>query len=344
MQSKKLPFNKNLLQKDWKLVQWIFYSFLGLMIIAVPYFIGQQASSFLTEAQSQYNNIYRLRTIFRIENQVVLMAVGVVPVILATLLVGEEKRKKTLEIMIAGPYTRFEIFFNKVFLGVFIITIPIIVSGLILMGMRFFSPLLLSLYTGVDIIAWIISYSIIGVSVFSFSILIGILMGSSLGQFICSYIFIFFPVAFYGLFLVSYNKFYTLINGNHVPYDNAVNRAAEIFGQITPMFFFYQAINLSPEIQIFHSTLLLLISISIIMVSHVLFDLSKMEKNSELLTFESTEGFFRFGILICSILLGGAIIGGIIDRGISGMLIGYLVGGYAGYKVPKYLIQKNRAA
>lgn len=344
MQSRKLPFNKNLLQKDWKLVQWIFYSFLGLMIMAVPYYIGQTVASFVADSQSQLNTIYRLRGLFRIENQAVFIAMGVFPVILSTLLIGEEKRKKTLEIMVAGPYTRFEIFFNKIVLGMFIITVPIIISGFILMVMRMFSPLLSSLYTNGDILMWIITYCLIGVSVFSFSTFIGLIMGSSIGQFICTYIFIFFPVAFYGLFLASYNRFYIFFNSNHAPYDNAINRAADKFSNITPMFFFYKGALVTINEQIIHSIQLILISIAIFIISLVLFDLSKMEKNSELLTFESTEGFFRLGILICSILLGGAVIGGIIDRGISGMLIGYLVGGYTGYKVPKYLIQKNRAA
>jgi len=45
-------------------------------------------------------------------------------------LIGEEKRKKTIEIMISGPFSRFEIFFNKIVLGIFILVVPILISGI----------------------------------------------------------------------------------------------------------------------------------------------------------------------------------------------------------------------
>lgn len=347
MQSKIFPFNKNLLKKDWKITKWFFYGFLVLLILAIPYYIGQVIAVFNNPVPTEniMNEFFRIRGAFKIQNGFVIFAVGTIPVFLSVLLIGEEKRKKTIEIMISGPYSRYEVFFNKIAIGIFILVMPIIIAGTILMGMTLINPVLSGLYSISHIFLWIFAYSSVIISVFAFASLIGVIFGSSIGQFVCTYIFIFFPVMFHSLLVESYDTIYTLINGNRdMNYTSWIHNMSQTAQNITPMIHFYRAIELSSYTQLIYSAGLLLMSLAIFAFSLMLFDISKMEKNSEVLTFEGLEGFFRLGVLICSMLLGGAVFKQIVNIGSSGIFVGYIIGAFAGYRIPLYLIQKNRAS
>ena len=345
MLSRILPFNKTLIKKDWQITKWFFYTLLILLIVAIPYNIVR----YLTQLNSDsylymHNTLYRLREVLNIENELVVMALFIIPVALSVALIGEEKRKKTIEIMVSGPYSRFEIFFNKIVLGIFILVTPIILSGIILIMMRFTSSYVGMMFSNSQILIWIFSHSSFAIAMFSFSSLIGMIFGSSVGQFLCSYIFGFFPVVFFEMFYSSYNSIYNFLLNKQSNNYNVIGSSSKFFETITPMQFFFKIFNYSQTAQIVFSFRLLAVSIGLILIAMVLFDLSKMEKNSEVLTFESLEGFFRLGVFVSSILAGGLIFSSIIDFGISGLIIGYVIGGFAGYKIPLYLIKKNRAS
>ena len=347
MQSKIFPFNKNLLKKDWMITKWFFYGFLVLLILAIPYYIGQVLSVFNDPVSSEnvMSEFYRLRGAFKIQNGFVIFAVGTIPVFLSVILIVEEKRKKTIEILISWPYSRYEVFFNKIAIGIFILVMPIIIAGAILMGMTIINPVLAGLYSLSHILLWVFAYSSVIISVFAFASLMGVIFGSSISQFVCTYIFIFFPVSFHALFTESYDTFYEMINGSRdMIYNSWIHNLSQTMQNITPMVHFYRAIELSSYTQLIYSAGLILMSLAIFAFSLMLFDISKMEKNSEVLTFEGLEDFFRLGVLICSILLGGAIFKQIVNIGSSGIFVGYIVGGFAGYRIPLYLIQKNRAS
>lgn len=142
-----------------------------------------------------------------LENELVIVALIIIPVALSVALIGEEKRKKTIEIMISGPFSRFEIFFNKIVLGIFILVVPILISGISLLIMRRTGDYVGMMFTSSQIMIWIFSYSAFAISMFSFSIM-GMLFGSSIGQFICTYIFGVFPIVFYEMFYLSYSSLY----------------------------------------------------------------------------------------------------------------------------------------
>ena len=345
MLSKILPFNKTLLRKDWHITKWFFYSYLILLIMAVPYNVARNLSKLNSNSYDTMNNLlYTLRRVLNLENELVIVALIIIPVALSVALIGEEKRKKTIEIMISGPFSRFEIFFNKIVLGIFILVVPILISGISLLIMRGTSDYVGMMFTSSQIMIWIFSYSAFAISMFSFSCIMGMLFGSSIGQFICTYIFGVFPIVFYEMFYLSYSSLYTLINGKELAYENAVRSVSKYFEMITPMQFFFRTFDYSQSAQIFFSFRLLAVAMGMLLIALVLFDLSKMEKNSEVLTFESLEGFFRLGVFLSSILAGGIIFSEMIELGTPGLFIGYVVGGFAGYKIPLYLIQKNRAS
>ena len=88
-----------------------------------------------------------------------------------------------------------------------------------------------------------------------------------------------------------------------------------------------------------HYIIFSLLSIGMIIIAKILFDKNKIERNRETLEFEKTEGFFKFGVSICTALLIAVIFVWIFDSFISIskifrtfiILIGYIAGGALGY-------------
>ena len=95
----------------------------------------------------------------------------------------------------------------------------------------------------------------------------------------------------------------------------------------------------------------ILASIVMIIISKILFDKNKIERNGETLEFESTEGFFKFGVAICTALLFGVVFYWMFSDFISlsqgatilVMLLGYIVGGILGYLAANLSIKANRS-
>ncbi len=345
MLSKVLPFNKTLLKKDWLMTGWAFYIYLFVIIMSVPYNLARNLDKLNSENYAEGSSVlYTIKRVLSLENEIVTTLALIVPVFIAIILIGEEKRKKTIEIMVSGPFSRIEIFFNKVMLGIFILVVPFVAAGSTLLVMRFTSEYVGDLLTVSQIVIWMLSYSAFSIAMFSFSCIVGMIFGSSIGQFFCTYIFGVFPMVFFEMIYFSSEKFYNFARGSNMFYDNTLRSFSVYFEMISPIRFFFRIFEYSDSMQMIFSFRLLIISVAMLLLALVLFEVSKMEKNAEVLTFESLEKFFRFGVFISSILAGGIIFSGMMALGMPGLIIGYAVGGFAGYKIPIYLIQKSRVS
>ena len=94
-----------------------------------------------------------------------------------------------------------------------------------------------------------------------------------------------------------------------------------------------------------------LISFVMIVLAKILFDKNKIERNGEILEFKNTEGFFKFGVAICTALLMGIVLalifGDFIDLSGIGtilvMVLGYIIGGILGYLAANFSIKAGRS-
>lgn len=90
---------------------------------------------------------------------------------------------------------------------------------------------------------------------------------------------------------------------------------------------------------------LLIFTIIAITLSMLLFDRNKMERNGEILMFGNVEGFFKFGVAFCTMLLAGIIFGELFfAKSIIGIVIGYILGAGIGWFIPSFLINRTKAA
>jgi ABC-type transport system involved in multi-copper enzyme maturation permease subunit len=257
-----------------------------------------------------------------------------VPIIVAALLFGEEKRKKTFEVLSAMPFTRWEIFFNKVIMAYINIALPFLLNAAIMIAALGFSKGLRDFYSASMVIYWLGADAFRLFVILSFSLLFASSTGTTGSQLVLTIIFFIFPLGFAGLidmnmYMWGYSSFVI---------DDFLN----IFVRYTILDILNNIENVSIS---FH----LISAIVMLIASKFLFEHNKLERSGETLEFESMETFFKVGVAVCTSLLLGVIFDGFGDLNIyrSGnsilAVLGYIVGLLLGWFIASYSIKTNRA-
>lgn len=349
MHSKILPFNKTLLQKDWKMTKWLCFVVAGMLFFTMTLGVINTYNNYqmtLKEVQKyperypnfdEYEHKVRLEGALQrgftkltgIEPSLIIF----LPMIVSALLFGEEKRKRTLEVLYTMPFTRWEIFFNKVIIAYVNLLLPFLLNAAIMIAALGFSKGLRDFYSASMVISWFGADAFRLFVILSFSLLFASLTGTSVSQLVLTIIFFIFPVGFAGLIDINMSIW---------GYSSSVIDAfLNIFGTYT-ILAVLDGIEYIPIV--FH----IILAIVMLIASKLLFDHTKMERCGETLEFESLETFFKVGVAGCTSLLFGAIFtwfgeGGMYKSGNMFTVLGYIVGLLLGWFIANYSIKTNRA-
>ena len=338
MYLKILPFNKVLFKKDWKITRWLTYIMIIMLLFSATLRISSyyddykyMAKNFSISKEELINQTkQQISDIFMYFDGQSAILIIIFPIALTAILFGEEKRKKTFETLAVMPYTRYEIYFNKLLLSIISVILPIVINGIIMLAMLGFNKELRNFYSTIDVLkwAWMSFYTILPFLGFSF--LFATITGTTLSQIILTGIFLIFPIGFWYLLRLNFWKWGLG--------DVYIYKYEAFFEKICLLSVFDK--ELSP-------IYLIIISIAMFVVSKILFDKNKMERNGETLEFEGIEMFFKVGVSICTMLLMGIIFDGVINgyeyNSKMWLVFGYIVGIFVGWIVSSYSIKLNRS-
>lgn len=348
MNSKILPFNSALLNKDWKLTKrlWIIVAsvlfFTMTLGVINTYSNYQQLLKDVEQEPERYDGFdvdeyktsvkesleHGFRNLTGIEPVIIVL----IPMAAAALLFGEEKRRKTFEVLSTMPFTRWEIYFNKVIIAFVNVVLPFIINALIMLIALGFSKGLREFYTAGLVISWLGANVFRLFVVLSFSLLFASLTGTTIAQMILTMIFFIFPIGFAGLVGLNMSvwgyNFYV------------IDVFLDIFGQ-------YTVPAVMDNIEVIPVFYHIIMGIIMLVVSKLLFDRNRLERSGETLEFESIETFFKVGVTVCTSLLVGIIFPGfawatmIPEKAL--VIVGYIVGALLGWYVASYSIKLNRS-
>ncbi|WP_416197514.1 MAG: ABC-2 family transporter protein [Sporanaerobacter sp.] len=352
MYLKTLPFNKNLFKKDFKMIKPI------VIFIAIIIFFS--ATLPVTTSYNQYKErlesykkdgiefnekellqwrIYDVHYSLEATREIYIVISILVPIVMAIILFGEEKRRKTFEVLSTMPFTRYEIFFNKLLVSLVAIILPFVINSLIMLLALGLSSNLRIFYSARDVLLWCIKIIYHQMPVLGFSFLFGVLTGTTIAQFILTGIFLVFPIGFFTL--ISYNLDYWGLKFRSAP------------GVVSEKFVNYSILGVfdSPYHGAKYYIYYIILSIILLFLSKILFDKNKLERSGETLEFENIETFFKVGVSICFSLLMGIMFVWIFedlfyngDRFRSVFLVlGYVVGGFLGWFLSNWSIKLNRS-
>ena len=354
MYLKTLPFNSTLFKKDLKMIMPIIIIVAIIMLFATTlpittaYQRYKDEVAFFEKEGYEYNKdemlencIYDVNYRLNNGNEFYPIAI-VVPIVVAAILFGEEKRRKTFEVLSTMPFTRYEIFYNKLLVALVATVFPFIINGLIMLLGVALSSNLRMFYSAAQVLKWLIKYIYYQLPFLSFAFLFGTLTGTTIAQFILTVIFLIFPMGFTYMLLANISGwvrsgFWRLSGFADGIWDKVIEYS--IYGVFDSS---YKGAN--------RYIYYIILSIVLIIVSKILFDKNKIERSGETLEFENIETFFKVGVAVCTALLMGLIFvwifEGIFYRAVQYyrivLIFGYVVGGLLGWYLSKLSIKSNR--
>lgn len=334
------PFKSNLLKKELKLGIGAIVTVGFIIFMMTNFAIMDRVRMFNDPNITNFNLEREISTILNVTyNATVDMLMIALPFFIAIISFGIERSRKSLEISLAGPYSRHEIYFNKIVFGILGSFFPIFINGIIMIIIKMTT--IAGQYIEMKYI--LIDFMLGGlgkaIMVYGFVTLIGCLTGNGISQGFNSCVFSVLPIGVYGLLMENLRMWGVLSRSMYSDW-----LGYELIENITPFMNYVFSIEKINAGYWNHSIKLGLLGLAFLAFGKIFFDLNPMEKNGEVLMFKETEGFFKFGVLICSILLGGLMFVGMFGLSDKMVFLGNVIGGVLGFYVPKYLIGKAKNA
>jgi len=338
--------HKTLLWKDWQISWPIFVPFFLFITYATTLSLMFAIANYIAKGGPDFSG--RWPEFFGFANRLLSAEPWVgIPLLLFTIALaavslGQERERETLGLLLAMPYSRQDILFSKVVMGLGQILLTLVVNALLMTLIIWANAGIFFPFGLPEIWGWAVhSFLVLGF-IFCFTLLIAAVSGTTLGNGILALIFLWFPV---GFFLLLYFSFYlwadflwadfpqgylslflltdflrNLAQLKTVPLwllDFALidNIAAGIFGRFAA-FYLYAA--------------LVFFSAGAYFLAQFLFSKNPLEKDGEVLIFERLEGIFKLGVVVCFTLLGGPMLTFLIAGGEIGTVIlipSYLIAG-----------------
>lgn len=332
MNSKTSLFNKTLIWKNWKLLSIDVYTFLAVVFYFLPLNNIRVLDMYKNTTIDYENLLYFIKEPLKLMDVQGITYVAL-PLILGLTLLGEERRNKTMGFLNILPFTRLQLFFNKVITGLIAIVLPLLVNAIIMILMRYSNELIYDGYSINDVILWLIASITVSIAIFSFTILIGTISGSSVTQAVFSCIFLVFPAGFVVLLQANLDAF---------GFNTDFYQYASILELITiPMY----ACDLIFEGAFYYKIVgLLVFSVITLLASAKLFKINPMERNEEILMFKPLENILKVGVTVCTMLLLGYLFRYMLFDSPLTIILGYIVGGTAGYLITNFSIKRKKVA
>lgn len=324
--SNKSLFNKTLIKKDLKILSPIFVITTIILIFALPFSYSQAVLLLQSDSANDFTS-----GVSSLYSQYNIISINIlVSTITAVMLFASEKSSKSLELLVSLPFSRKQIYFNKLIVGFIVNVLPNIVLHLVCLFIVFAEPMTKPFFNLDFFIMYLLNSIAIQIVVFTYFVVISLLFGNIFATVFCGYVFTLMPVGLVVMIQIFLE-------------DGIPLASHEYLYNYTPFFILLKAFTSDlGYLKLFGYSIILIV------IGMVLFEMTKMEKCSELLTFRKTEIIFRAGVFICCAIFFSIFVQSIfISFGPLSFLakvVGFIAGGAFGFFITNRAITKSRAA
>jgi len=312
--SRYLP-NKTLIWKELK-TDWLLIGVFWIYVTFTSSFLLFRAISSILDALkighpihgTAYIFMHEISRVVFLKNEPACFILTILVICMAAAMFGLERQRNTFSLLLAMPYSRRDMLYNKFIVGLGQLLIIFALNAAVMTLLVRVNPGLSFPFNTMDVWAWALQNIIILGYIFTFTMLISSISGTVLGNGLLSLIFLFFPLGLwtlvnfnigiwmdslpYFLFEIQ-NEIQDIVMAMTVPFYLIANKNA--FGQLN--------LNLPLAYGI-----MLVLSGVIYKLTQFLFARNQLENNGKVLMFERLEGFFKLGVVFCFTLLGVPII------------------------------------
>jgi len=300
--------NKTLFWKEWLNNQTVFAIFLGFVTFASSITLLNEILTYADLVKQgsnpDYYNSYTVYNLLSFSGSGGLF--GFVAVLLtvasAALLMGHERDQNTFNLLLAMPYSRRDLIYNKFLLGWGYLLTIFIFNALVMTVLVKVCAEIPFPFDASAIWAWALRHIVVLSFTFAFTMFISSISGTTLGNGIIALIFLYFPFGFIALTALNL-EYWT-----SEPAWRIIHASKEISFLLTvPTYIMDNSVLWYRSLPPIYGVLLLLTGV-LYQLTQCLFARNHLENNGEVLMFAQLEGFFKFGGALCFALLSGPLV------------------------------------
>ncbi|SDI48825.1 DUF6449 domain-containing protein [Alteribacillus bidgolensis] len=323
MKLKTSLFNPGIQKQNMKQHGWISLIYLIGLLFSVPLQMVLYAAD---ENRTQYQHVEHL---FNIGFPLQLLMSFIIPIIAGIFLFRYLQTKSAADMIHSLPIKRGTLYVNHVISGAVMLMIPVWLTA-IAASMAVNAYSVFEFISVADVWIWTIVMTIMSLFYFCFSVFIGMMTGMSVAQGILTFIILMLPA---GLFvLISTNLNYYLYGFSNEYYTGeTITRWAPIV--------MMSEFNHTPDIPVGRVLIYLFLTVLFGAVGYILYKIRQIETAGQAITFQPLRPIFKYGVTICTMLLGGVYFE---QYGtIEWLVFGYIFASLLGYLIAEMILQKT---
>ncbi|OWZ84997.1 DUF6449 domain-containing protein [Natranaerobius trueperi] len=320
-------FSNGIFKSDLKRYWWISVLYTLLLFFTFPLRTFMLMDT-IDQGYSK-NNIIRLFDLTSHQSSIQMFLIFIVPVVVAILVFRYLHIKNAASVIHSLPLTRKQLFITHIVSGLLLLTVPILVNSLILVIFNLTTDLGL-VFSFIDIFTWTGYSLMIILLIFSFATFVGMFTANTIAHLVFNYILHILPLGLFALLQVNLPR---ILHG-YSSYNPLQNDPA--FLEKLPFSLIGSSIELSELILIYP-----FFSLLFLFIAYYAYKLRHIEIAGDVISFKVITPVFKYGVSICSMLLGGAYFASISDDTPVMILIGYIIASLIGYFIAEMSIQKT---
>lgn len=327
MQLKTLLFNRGIYTQNNRSVGWIGIAYFLCLTFALPLQILMIATN-----ERKYKYIHHALlsdNLFRISEPFQLILMFTIPVLVGIFLFRYMQVKLSADYIHSLPIKRSALFHQNLVYGIFLVTIPVVLTGVSLIVISGFvdAPQLLNIKV---ISQWVGSTILFTLFVLMCAVFVAMFTGISVFQGVLTYILFVFPAGILVLFFMNVKYF---LYGFAVDYY--------LHNQMDKMIPFVRAGNLRHDLLTGKEIAIILgLIFGAYVIALVAYHKRKVETATQAITFKILQPVFLYGVTFCTMLVGGMYFGE--TQGTFGWRIfGYITASILGYFIALMILEKS---
>lgn len=282
-------FKKSILLNNLLKFWWVPTLSTILMFLSVPFPILERN----VESLIQYQRTISISSIL----PQALIILAFLAVIIGTLVLRYMQTSKSVTLLHSMPFTRLQLYASNWLSGFILLIIPILANFLILISLFAFTKY--GQIMQIEILwKWLAIVSMISISLYSISVMVGYFTGSSIAQMLFTYILNFLPVA------AIAGWYYTLLGmlyGLRINFDDTLIEKVAKFMPITQMFdaYYWKAETIG-KVAIINVVLVVLS----LVIGYFVYKFRNLEKAGDVISNGVLKPIFKYGVTVCTMVLG----------------------------------------
>ncbi len=312
-------FNKALICNNLKRFWWVSLLYtIGLFLLSPLLVLTNMGNEYVTTIE--FDNIFDGTICF----------LFIVPVFLAVIVFRYMQNSKSMVTVHAMPYNRLDLYVNNIISGLILLVVPILLNTALLSYIELFVTNGILFETGI-IMKYLWISLLVSITLFSITVAVGMVTGSSIAQIIFTYIINFLPAGI----IVILNF---LLNGIIYGFTGVSEEGVVELAKLSPIVqtIFLRSRDSLNEFLIPDIVLVVLA----LVIGYFIYKYRNLEDAGEVISGKFVKPIFKYGVTICVMLVGVIYVKGIFEIENPNFLV-YILFALLGYVAAEMLLRKS---